>query len=107
MFFVLRTNHRFLVTFQFNCFVLIFSNFFLAREVTTAEGQAFAREKAMVFIETSAKTTVGIRQTFEELVAKILDNPRLEQDTRPKDKSNIVQQVDATPTDNANAGGCC
>ncbi len=64
-----------------------------ARAVSREEGQQFARDHAMVFIETSAKTREGIKHTFEELVQKVLDNPRLEAETRPKDKSNIVKQV--------------
>jgi Ras-related protein Rab-18 len=39
--------------------------------VTHEEGAAFARSKGMIFIETSAKTKVGIQQTFEELVQKV------------------------------------
>lgn len=80
-----------------------------ARAVSTAEGQAFAREKAMVFIETSAKTTIGIRQTFEELVQKVLENPRLANDTRPKDKSNIIKQPAevAAEADAVGGGGGC
>ncbi len=35
------------------------------------EGAAFARSKAMVFIECSAKTKLGIQQAFEELVTKV------------------------------------
>lgn len=47
------------------------------REVSKEEGAEFARSKAMVFIECSAKTRLGIQQTFEELVQKILDTPSL------------------------------
>lgn len=47
------------------------------REVSKEEGAEFARSKAMVFIECSAKTRLGIQQTFEELVQKILDTPTL------------------------------
>jgi len=47
------------------------------REVTADEAVAFARRQAMVYIETSAKTRDGIRQTFEEVVQKILDTPAL------------------------------
>ena len=79
-----------------------------ARAVSTQEGQAFAREKNMVFIETSAKTTAGIRHTFEELVQKVLDNPRLEAETRPKDKSNIIKTVEpASSGAAADDGGVC
>lgn len=79
-----------------------------ARAVSTQEGQAYAREKKMVFIETSAKTRDGIRQTFEELVQKVLDNPRLEEETRPKDKSNIIKHsaMESSETDAQEGGGC-
>mmetsp|Transcript_54596 Transcript_54596/g.82699 ORF Transcript_54596/g.82699 Transcript_54596/m.82699 type:complete len:198 (-) Transcript_54596:55-648(-) len=43
------------------------------RVVTKQEATEYARSKGMVYIETSAKTKVGIQQTFEELVQKILD----------------------------------
>jgi Ras-related protein Rab-18 len=41
------------------------------REVSRETGAAFARERAMVFIECSAKTKLGIQQAFEELVHKV------------------------------------
>ena len=40
------------------------------REVTEAEGHAFAREHATLFVECSAKTKVGIEQVFAEAVTK-------------------------------------
>lgn len=48
-----------------------------AREVTQEEAQAFARQQAMVYIETSAKSRMGIIQSFDEIVMKILDTPEL------------------------------
>lgn len=47
------------------------------RIVTKDEGRIFARSKNMLFIETSAKTEVGVAQAFEELVLKIIDIPSL------------------------------
>merc|ERR1711981_1519129 len=47
------------------------------REVTKEEGDAFAREHATLFIECSAKTKVGIEQTFAEVVTKILETPSM------------------------------
>lgn len=47
------------------------------REVTREEGIAFAREQSTLFIESSAKTAVGVQDTFEELVRKILQTPEL------------------------------
>jgi len=55
------------------------------REVSREEGLAFAKSKAMVFIECSAKTKLGIQQAFEELVTKILETPSLYEETKPKD----------------------
>ncbi|KAL6067976.1 Rab subfamily of small GTPases [Balamuthia mandrillaris] len=50
------------------------------REVTREEGTAFAKSRAMVYIECSAKTKLGVQQAFEELVTKILETPSLYQD---------------------------
>jgi Ras-related protein Rab-18 len=47
------------------------------REVTREEGITFAREQSTLFVESSAKTAVGVQETFEELVRKILQTPEL------------------------------
>ena len=52
--------------------------------MTKEMGMALAREHQMLFIECSAKTKVGIQQAFEELVQKILDNPSLYENERPR-----------------------
>jgi len=54
------------------------------RDVTKEEGMRFAKKKSMLYIECSAKTKVGIQQTFEELVQKILDTPNLWEDNKPR-----------------------
>lgn len=41
------------------------------RQVSKEEGAAFARKHAMMYIECSAKTKLGIQQAFEELVQKV------------------------------------
>jgi len=51
-----------------------------SRAVSKKEGQQFAREHNMLFIEASAKTQDGIAQAFDELIQKILDVPALLQD---------------------------
>ena len=48
-----------------------------SRQVSTSEGEIFARRMDSLFIETSAMTAVGVRETFEELVEKMLDTPEL------------------------------
>ena len=47
------------------------------RTVTQKEGVEFARDKAMLFIEASAKDTTGVKQAFDEVTQKILDTPDL------------------------------
>ncbi|GMH32683.1 hypothetical protein BSKO_00517 [Bryopsis sp. KO-2023] len=47
------------------------------RQVTKEEGADFARSQGCLFVETSAKTNVAVRQAFEELVLKIMETPNL------------------------------
>jgi len=47
------------------------------REVSIEEATDFARQQAMMYIETSAKSRVGVMQAFQEVVQKILDTPDL------------------------------
>lgn len=47
------------------------------RQVSKAEGIAFARKHGALLVETSAKGNVAVDQAFEELVLKILDTPSL------------------------------
>lgn len=48
-----------------------------SRQVTTTEGQQFAERMGSLFIEASAKTAVGVKEVFTEVVEKILDTPEL------------------------------
>jgi Ras-related protein Rab-18 len=41
------------------------------REVTTEEGQDFARKHHTLYVESSAKTADGIKCCFDELVRKV------------------------------------
>ncbi|EPT25948.1 Rab18/RabC-family small GTPase [Toxoplasma gondii ME49] len=52
-------------------------------QVERREGEAFAFQKGMLFVETSAKTRQGVDHAFEELVQKILDTPSLLVNTSP------------------------
>jgi Ras-related protein Rab-18 len=47
------------------------------REVSREEGLAFARENSTLFVESSAKTALGVTACFEELVRKVLQTPEL------------------------------
>ncbi|PPR06298.1 hypothetical protein CVT26_005130 [Gymnopilus dilepis] len=48
-----------------------------SRQVSRAEAENFAARMNSLFIETSAKTAVGVKETFQEVVEKILDTPEL------------------------------
>jgi len=41
------------------------------RTVTKSEAIAFARAHSMLYLETSAKTKVGVQQAFQELIQKV------------------------------------
>lgn len=47
------------------------------REVTRDEGVRFAKKHRTLFLETSAKTSEGVKETFEEVVRKILETTNL------------------------------
>ncbi len=51
------------------------------RAVSRKEGESWARERGMLFIECSAKSRIGIQQVFQELLMKILESPVLLQNT--------------------------
>ncbi|KAH7914936.1 ras-domain-containing protein [Hygrophoropsis aurantiaca] len=48
-----------------------------SRQVSTAEGAAFAKRQNALFVEASAKTSIGVREAFEDVVGQILDAPEL------------------------------
>ncbi|KAG1736091.1 ras-domain-containing protein [Suillus paluster] len=48
-----------------------------SRQVSTTEGSTFASRQNALFVEASAKTAVGVREIFEELVARIIETPEL------------------------------
>jgi len=70
-----------------------------AREVSIEEANEFARKQAMMYIETSAKSRTGIRQTFEELVQKVLETPELLDPDAARPNAGLASSEPA-------AGGC-
>ncbi len=74
------------------------------RVVPREEAEAWARSKGMLFLEASAKTRTGIKQVFQEVVQKILDNPALLTNTAPG-RPRVSLQPDASSK--AAAGYCC
>ena len=78
----------------------------LDRKLDRERAEAWARSHGMLFLEASAKTRLGIRQVFMEVVQKILDNPEVLANTAPgKPKMHIRRPLPA-PSDE-DEGGCC
>ncbi|KAJ7021479.1 ras-domain-containing protein [Mycena alexandri] len=48
-----------------------------SRQVPTAEAQAFATRMNSLFVEASAKTSVGVKEAFTDVVERIMDIPEL------------------------------
>jgi Ras-related protein Rab-18 len=80
------------------------------RSVSKDEGRAFAKERGMLFIEASAKTQEGVAQAFDELIQKILDEPRLLEGEEQKGgaKGQVkVDKVDEDEERRPQPAGCC
>ncbi|KAJ7640453.1 ras-domain-containing protein [Mycena polygramma] len=54
-----------------------------SRQVPTVEAQAFAKRMNCLFVEASAKTSVGVKEAFTEVVEQIMDIPELWDSTAP------------------------
>ncbi|KAJ7641485.1 ras-domain-containing protein [Roridomyces roridus] len=54
-----------------------------SRQVPTAEAEAFAKRMNSLFVEASAKTAVGVKEAFTEVVERIMDIPELWDSTTP------------------------
>ena len=61
------------------------------RAVSRREGESWARAKGMLFLESSAKTKVGIDEVFNEMLMKIFENPSLLAGTAPRSKKKQTQ----------------
>jgi GTPase SAR1 family protein len=57
------------------------------RAVTTEEGEAFAREHGLVFMETSAKTAHNVEEAFIHTARKIYD--KIEQGVRTAVRASV------------------
>lgn len=59
------------------------------RVVSREEGAKFAKDNQALFIESSAKTMVGVSQAFEELCLKIHETPDLWSETPSKNSAGL------------------
>lgn len=62
----------------------------------TAEAAAFAQRMNSLFIEASAKTAINVKETFQEVVERILDTPALWDDGKPG--QNKVRRICLFPS---------
>ena len=65
------------VDFSFNASRISNSVQEYSRQVSAAEGEAFAHRMGSLFVEASAKTAVGVREAFRSVVEQIIDTPEL------------------------------
>mgnify|MGYP005853266439 CR=1 FL=1 len=77
-------------------------------QVPTEQADAWARSQGMLFLEASAKSRMGIRQVFMEVVKKMLDNPATLHNATPG-KPRVQLQHNNAPNslDDDDEGGCC
>ena len=69
---------------------------------------AWARAQGMLFLEASAKTRLGIRQVFMEVVKKMLENPQVLHNATPGKPRVQLQHNNAPNTSlDDDDGGCC
>ena len=71
--------------------------------MTRSEAEDWARRKGMLFIESSAKASVGVQQAFDEIVNKILENPVLLASTTPGKKKIDLR---GAPSQGSDGCGC-
>ena len=76
------------------------------RKVSTREAEAWARQRGMIFVETSAKAKIGVQQVFNEMIMKILDSPVLLGDTvSPSGRKDAG--ADLTQAQPEESDSCC
>jgi Ras-related protein Rab-18 len=77
----------------------------LDRKVSKELADNWARSQGMLFLEASAKTRLGVRQVFMEVVKKMLENPEILINARPgKQRIQIKETTNTVEEDDT---GCC
>ncbi|KAL7555796.1 hypothetical protein ACA910_002262 [Epithemia clementina (nom. ined.)] len=85
----------------------------LERQVPVEQADAWARSQGMLFLEASAKTRLGIRQVFMEVVKKMLENPDILNNAIPgRPRATVPLRPQHSRNNDQGAlddddGGCC
>jgi len=64
-----------------------------SRQVSTTEGERFAIRMNSLFIETSAKTGINVKDAFQEVVENILDTPELWEGVKGSVKTSTMVEM--------------
>ena len=76
--------------------------------VSTRDGEAWARARGMLFLESSARNADSVKAVFEEVVARIIETPGLLKDTAPPAARVALVRPEAPKPPGAEGGsGCC
>ncbi|XP_055389287.1 ras-related protein Rab-18-B [Condylostylus longicornis] len=75
----------------------------LPREVSREDGFKFAKRHRILFLETSAKTSEGVKDVFEEVVRKIIETDGL---WEPRSSQNNGVDLNAEDVDNNSSCPC-
>jgi Ras-related protein Rab-18 len=76
--------------------------------VSTRDGEAWARARGMLFLESSARNPDSVKAVFEEVVARIIETPGLLKDTAPPAaRVGLVRPEAPKPPVAEGGGGCC
>ena len=76
--------------------------------VSTRDGEAWARARGMLFLESSARNADSVKAVFEEVVARIIETPGLHKDTAPPAaRVALVRPEAPKPPGAEGGGGCC
>lgn len=80
-----------------------------SRQVTRKEGELWAQERGMMFVESSAKTKHGVQQVFMECFRQVLDSSILLQQGHSKGAKSLVDNnsENAHLPSQEKQGSCC
>ncbi|KAI9204781.1 P-loop containing nucleoside triphosphate hydrolase protein [Polychytrium aggregatum] len=78
-----------------------------ARQVTKREAEAFAHKMKALFVEASAKSRIGIHDTFDILVRQIAETPSLWQKSNTAPSESQIVQLDNKRGEDDYYSYCC